>query len=173
MSDISLESIFGHYTQAFLQDMASALKTMKDSGISVDDFLAFSKDWDRYNRNMLYERHKRQHELHREFYSKLPRCPQCGNPMFLYPVNDSPCRQVGGDLKSQWLCGDWKGCGEVQFSASDVFEEAQKFGLDFFYKPRNNKPDEQKPRRRGSRPQGRGAEPPKQSPRPCCGGGPR
>jgi hypothetical protein len=46
-------------------------------------------------------------------------CPECGNRMLLYPVNNTPDSQVGEELKSQWLCGtscSGRGCWYEEFS---------------------------------------------------------
>lgn len=31
-------------------------------------------------------------------------CPECKNKMFAFPVNTSPCNQVGNDYRVQWIC---------------------------------------------------------------------
>ena len=49
-------------------------------------------------------------------------CLYCKGNMFLFSVNDSKCRQVGGNYKSQWYCSN---CGESILSERSVKEELE------------------------------------------------
>lgn len=37
---------------------------------------------------------------------KLPKCPVCGLPLSIEPINNSPRRMVGGKANSWWICPD-------------------------------------------------------------------
>lgn len=43
-------------------------------------------------------------------------CPACTSKMILYSVNTTKCDQVGGNLKSQWVCHN---CSYEEFSKNN------------------------------------------------------
>lgn len=52
--------------------------------------------------------------------TNIPHCPECGAPLQLLPVNDSPATQTGDDSKSVWLC---RKCFYEKFSDKTVKEQ--------------------------------------------------
>lgn len=62
----------------------------------------------------------------------LPKCPDCGRPMQIVPVNTSPRTRIGGTAKSMWQCSDVLDCGHAIESDNTAAEEWQKIGLKGF-----------------------------------------
>jgi hypothetical protein len=62
-------------------------------------------------------------------YSIRPKCPDCGNRMMLWEVNNDPKKMVGGDYKTQWICPDEADCGyQGEYSTMTVEEQIIKYG---------------------------------------------
>jgi hypothetical protein len=160
---MTLEKMFDFFSDAFLQDMKTALTEMEESGITVAEFLSYARQQFSMKRNWAYESKKRQYELKQEYFFKVRRCAFCGNAMSLYPVNDQPCNQVGGAFQSMWECSDVMGCGETVYVELPVNLEAAKYGLEKFFL----NPEEGSARRKRRSTRARQAKPTPQ--RKCCG----
>ena len=58
-----------------------------------------------------------------------PECPDCGEGMSLWQVNNSDKNQVGGNYKTQWICPDEMGCGyQGDYSELTIEEQGEKYG---------------------------------------------
>lgn len=72
----------------------------------------------------LLEEHKKKAMAEMQENQKLSdralKCPECGTPLQLLPVNDSPATQTGDDSKSVWLC---RKCFYEEFSDKTVKEQ--------------------------------------------------
>ena len=80
---------------------------------------------------------KLESERERPAMVQMPKCPECGYPMSIYPVNTDPLKrdrvlsEDGKEYKSMWLCGtscSGKGCLYERFSTKTVEEELSEAG---------------------------------------------
>lgn len=63
-----------------------------------------------------------------EYAKKAKKCPKCKSVMYCYEVNTTSRNQIGGDWKSQWICGN-PDCGHEEFSIRSVDQEMRMLGL--------------------------------------------
>lgn len=104
-----MEKLLAAYKIGDLQRILQLDKLLKQNGKTLDDIENYLKY---VEKNPPKEALKLTNQL----------CPICSNNMLIYPVNDSKCRQVGGNYKSQWYCSS---CGESILSERSVKEELE------------------------------------------------
>ena len=82
---------------------------------------------------------KLESETEKTVLIQMPKCPECGQFMQVYPVNTDPKKrdrvlsEDGKEYKSMWLCGtscSGKGCLYEKFSTKTVEEELEELSND-------------------------------------------
>jgi hypothetical protein len=69
---------------------------LENNGLTVDDVRKAIVTVERQQKESVKQAEKT--------VQAMPKCPECGFPLQLLPVNDSPSTQTGDDSKSMWLC---------------------------------------------------------------------
>ena len=94
-----------------LQELRNLIINMKQNGREIgagmEEFLDYMDGLNLHNRQANQS-------------TKIMQCIKCNAAMDLYPVNNTPKNQVGGDYKSQWFCNH---CGNSIFSVKSPQEE--------------------------------------------------
>jgi RNase P subunit RPR2 len=96
------------YGFGLLQDSAKVIRTLQANKLSVDDLLWFVDETKSMLKHGTYQRVVEQaiqdsYRLHKDL-SRVHACPSCDAPMYEFTVNTTPCNQVGGKYKVQWIC---------------------------------------------------------------------
>jgi hypothetical protein len=130
---LTIEQVFENSHYGFLQDMCAILIGLHQSGVTIPEIVEYGDAFFKALRNEQYASMMETERMMREYRYKVRRCSLCGNAMNLEHVNDSPCTQVGGNLKSQWVCSNIYNCGETIYSLRPVHEEAAQFGLQAYF----------------------------------------
>lgn len=67
-----------------------------------------------YSTNVFYLRRK-------IFERESEKCPECGTPMYIYPINTTRCNQIPNKrINSVWYCPDERNCGYEKFNHKDA-----------------------------------------------------
>lgn len=94
------------------QDLLTLLIKLRDNNISYDQIIEYLD-----NLKEIYIKNIRTQNIDSGFVFL---CPECNNPMNIFSVNQVAGDQVGGNLKSQWLCAI---CGYSIYNQNSVNEE--------------------------------------------------
>jgi ssDNA-binding Zn-finger/Zn-ribbon topoisomerase 1 len=92
------------YSLAQLQTFRNMLITLDRNELTIDQFLRYI-----WFRSMVQETRV------------VKPCPECQEDMVLFPINQSPCTQIGGKWQSQWYC---ETCGHDELQKATVFKVA-------------------------------------------------
>lgn len=118
----------GQLTTGFDGNILQACKNLiihlRQEGRGIDEFLDYMKNVDLQKRQV----EQSQKEAQTEYLEKAKKCKKCKWIMYLYPVNTGSRDQVGGNWKSQWICGNTD-CAHEEYSLNDVETEMETFGL--------------------------------------------
>jgi len=120
----SIDKIANVFGMGRIQDLLTLLTLLVESGHTINDLRLYIEEQaaDRVARRMDEE------AFQRAFTEKAERCPACGAPMNLAPVNTGPRDQVGGNYRSQWVCPDGT-CMETVFNLETAAAIVQKMGI--------------------------------------------
>ena len=103
-----------------LQDFSNLIITMKEYGITVDEFVEFVED---KKRRIIaaQEEQNRINEIHNKMWTeKAPKCPDCGKPLTLGKIGENP-----KGYKSQFFCeGDVS--DECVYTGELKYEETEE-----------------------------------------------
>ena len=118
-----IETILEPYAWKFgmLQDVETFLGSLERYGIGLQDVRSY------INKRKL-ELVEQQHAFNEglkvrmgQWDKNVPRCPDCGYKMNLFQVNTGRRNNVGGNYKTQWLCGN-QDCLHTDFSEKSITE---------------------------------------------------
>jgi len=121
------------FSWSFQQDVVSFLRSLHNKGIDINWAIRCILV---KQKTIIYDRRDRV-KARTEWERNAPKCPQCGQTMYIMRVNDRPATMVGGKYQSQWLCPNQpaqgrvaKSCGYTEFSKRSVEEWFKKLRID-------------------------------------------
>ena len=126
LSDIKrsqLNDILEGFGFGAIQTGAHLLATLMNSRISNDEFLGWVEQKVIGIKLEIAESKKNSAKQIKELKYHTRRCPDCGAPLNITPVNTSKRDQVGGEYRSAWQCADSINCGYEDYSTKIVEEE--------------------------------------------------
>ena len=110
-------NVFGY---SKIQDLYSMILFFERAGITIEEF----KEWIEYRQKTIMK----EEQEHRANLKKAGfACPDCGQLMKAFPVNENDYDMVGGDYKSQVICPDVINCGHVEYSEKSLEEWGKEF----------------------------------------------
>ena len=84
------------YNFALMQDFLVVWDVLNNQNISPDDLRKYIEE---KKANIM-----RADKTVKKWENTAPKCPECGGPLVVRPVNTSPGNQVGGDSRFQFSC---------------------------------------------------------------------
>lgn len=125
----NLHAILQPFSLGRLQEAALIMQTLEREGYglrALERYLGFVSEVAMRRRHHIAAEHQ---DYLIDIQRQSPRCPDCGKPMFIIAVNNSPRVMIGGTAKSMWCCADMMNCGGTIETERTVGEEIRRLGV--------------------------------------------
>lgn len=99
------------FTHGQHQDIVQMLNHIESRGKTVGEYKAWVKQ--------KVQEDKSRKQAEEEYIKKLPECPKCQSNMWPYPVNTGQRDQIGGNYKTQFICGN-PDCMHEEYSEEEI-----------------------------------------------------
>ena len=101
-----LEGLLAVWPFSLVQDFmtfSDHLELMHINAEEIREYIRHRSENEQYEAATTFSRMKKINETIRE---KFPRCPICGNILFIQDINNHPSRMVDDHSRSWWICPD-------------------------------------------------------------------